>query len=85
MSCLYFACFLHCEIVDEDVQPAPLPLRTAASADAGHSQLGLDWFRIELPALFTGKGLELFSSWIQRFEVALDGSTAQLESKAARC
>ncbi|KAL7863381.1 hypothetical protein SRHO_G00123650 [Serrasalmus rhombeus] len=56
-------------MADEEVQPA-------APAAAMHSQLP---FRIELPAPFTGEGLEPFSSWIQRFEVALEVSTAQLE------
>ena len=63
-------------MADEEQAAPSNSLRTAASASVTQPLVP---FRIELPAPFTGEGVEPFSSWIQRFEVALDVSTAQLD------
>ncbi|KAL6466207.1 hypothetical protein MHYP_G00263400 [Metynnis hypsauchen] len=62
----------------DDEQPAP-SLRPPAAAVSAETARARVPFRIELPAPFTGDSLEPFSSWIQRFEVALEVSTAHLE------
>lgn len=52
--------------------------RAIVSASSSHLP-----FKIELPAPFRGEGTEPFSSWIQRFEVALPVAASPLE-KAKR-